>query len=119
MLTVAYKEGDLIILRLRGSAFCAKKNNESIDHLFLHCDFSFRLWSNILIGTEWVPPRSNTELLLLGQGFSFTKKGKILWKVAVTTILWAIWLERNKRTFEEVEGTIESTWDIIRMWVAI
>ena len=67
---------------------------------------------------QWVPPHSSTELLRLGQGFYLTKKGKILWKVAVTGTFWAIWLERNSRIFEEVQGTIESTWDRIRMWVA-
>ena len=38
---------------------------------------------------------------------------------AVHATLWAIWLERNNRIFEEVEATSESIWDRIRMWVAI
>ena len=31
-----------------GWCVMCKKDNESIDHLFLHCDFSLRLWCNIL-----------------------------------------------------------------------
>ena len=100
-------------------ALC-KKSNESIDHLFLHCDFSYRLWSKVVkeFGTEWVPPSSSTELLLFYGGSSFTKKGKTLWKVVATTTFWAIWLERNNRIFEEGEGTFDYIWDRIRMWVA-
>ena len=98
-----------------------KKNNESIDHLFLHCDFSYSMWSNILkeFGLDWISPRSCKELLTLGQGFPLSKKEKILWKVAVNATLWAIWLERNNRIFKEAEETTEYTWDRIRLWVAI
>ena len=104
-----------------GWCILCKRHNESIDHLFLHCDFAFRLWTNILkeFGTEWVIPRSTKDLLTLGQGLSLTKKGKTCWKVAVSATLWAIWLERNKRIFEETEETIESTWNRIRLWVTI
>ena len=59
-------------------------------------------------------PRSSTELLSLGQSLFLNKKGKKLWKVATTTTLWAIWLERNKRIFEEVQESIDSMWDRIR-----
>ena len=64
-------------------------------------------------------PKSTNELLCLGQGLFLTKKGKVLWKVASIAIFWAIWLERNKRIFEEQEDNLESTWNRIRLWVAI
>ena len=82
-----------------GWCILCKKNNESIDHLFLHCEFSLRQWFNILkeFGMEWVIPRTCTELLTLGQVFHLTKKGKTLWKVAVSATFWPIWLERNRR----------------------
>ena len=104
-----------------GWCILCKNSNETIDHLFLHCDYSLRLWSNILkeFDLNWVIPRSSTELLSLGRGFSFTKKGNIVWKVSVTATCWAIWLERNNRIFEEVEDSFESIWDRIRLWVAI
>ena len=63
-------------------------------------------------------PRSSIELLSLGHGLFLNKKGKILWKVAITTTLWVVWLERNKRIFEDVEENIETVWDRIRLWVA-
>ena len=68
---------------------------------------------------DWLTPSSCKELFTLGQGFPLSKRGKILWKVAVYATLWAIWLERNKQIFEEAEETSESIWDRIRLWVAI
>ena len=111
MFTVTYKGEDLYHYLSPGWRVLCTKNNESTDHLFLHCDFSLRMWSNILkeFGLKWVIPRSSTELLSLGQGFSLTKKGNIVWKVSVTATLWVIWLEQNKRIFEEVEESLECT----------
>ena len=43
----------------------------------------------------------------------------MLWKVAITTTFWASWLERSKRIFEDVQDSIETIWDRIRLWVGI
>ena len=53
-----------------------KKDNETIDHLFLHCDFSLRLWSNILkdFGRDWVISRMSKDLICLGKDCSLTRK---------------------------------------------
>ena len=98
-----------------------KKANESIDHLFLHCDFSLRLWCNILkvFGRVWVIPRSSNDFLCLGQGLFLNNKGKVLWKVVSIATFWVIWLERNNRIFEEGEESVEFLWDRLRLWVAI
>ena len=104
-----------------GWCILCKKKNESTDHLFLHCDFSLTLWFKILkeFGLDWVIPRSCNEMLTLCHGFHLSKKGKILWKTTVTATFWAIWSERNRRIFEDDVVTSESTWDRIRLWVAI
>ena len=41
----------------------------------------------------------------------------MLWNVATTATFWAIWLERNKRIFEEFQESVDSIWDRIRFWV--
>ena len=64
-------------------------------------------------------PRSSKELLKLGQSLFLNKKGKMLWKVETIATFWAIWLERNKRIFKDVQDSIESIWDRIRLWVGI
>jgi hypothetical protein len=52
-----------------------KKHGESVDHLFLHCDVAWVVWSYFysLFGVEWVMPSSVLDLLsgwgtLLGRG---------------------------------------------------
>ena len=104
-----------------GWCVLCKKDNESIDHLFLHCDFSLRLWYIILkeFGRIWVIPRSSKDLLCFGQGLFLNNKGKVLWKVVSVATFWAIWLERNNRIFEEGEESVEFLWDRIRLWVGI
>ena len=104
-----------------GWCVLCKKENKSIDHLFLHCQFSFRLWCKIVkeFNREWVTPRSCIDLLGLGNGFFLNKKGKAPWKVATIATLWAVWLERNNRVFEEKEEVLEYVWDRIKLWVEI
>ena len=85
-----------------------KKDNEAIDHLFLHCEFSSTIWCLKEIGRVWVIPKSSKELLCLRQGLFLNNKGKVLWKIASTTTFWAIWLERNNQIFEEKEKKLES-----------
>ena len=104
-----------------GWCVMCKKDNESLDHLFLTCNFSLRLWGKILqeFSREWVIPRFATDLLTLGQGFLLQKKGRILWKVTITATFWTIWLERNRRIFEGVEENFESISDRIKLWVGI
>ena len=104
-----------------GWCVMCKKDNESLDHLFLTCEFTNRFWIKILqeFDREWVTPRLASDLLSLGQGFFLQKRGKILWKVATSATFWAIWLERNRRIFEGVEENFEYIWDRIKLWVGI
>ena len=98
-----------------------KKDDESLNHLILTCDFSIRIWSKIIqeFGRQWVIPRSATDLLYLGQGLLLNKKGRIIWKVATAATFWAIWLKRNKMIFDGMEDNFLSIWDRIKLWVGI
>ena len=42
-----------------------------------------------------------------------------LWSAAVLAILWAVWLERNGRIFENIENKVEDLWEKIKFWVAL
>lgn len=75
---------------------------EDHSHLFIHCTFSWNLWTwwcNIW-GICWISP------LTLRQAFEqwlCPLKGKFLKKVWASTfyiILWTVWKERNARIFE-------------------
>lgn len=57
-------------LRLRGLDFVdccimCRHCGETVDHLFLHCEMAYRLWSFVFInfGLSWVIPKSIPNLL--------------------------------------------------------
>ncbi|PON68412.1 hypothetical protein PanWU01x14_095640 [Parasponia andersonii] len=94
---------------------------QSLDHFFLHCEFSTRLWCNFLreLDRSWVIPRSCQDLLGVGEGLLVNQRGRLKWKIAVLAGLWALWLESNQRIFERVEEGLKALWDRVRFWVAI
>jgi hypothetical protein len=48
--------------------YMCKKIEESVDHLLLHCDVAFALWSTLFsrFGMSWVMPRQFIDLLIGG-----------------------------------------------------
>ena len=44
-----------------------KRNEESVDHLVLHCPIVFELWSMVftLIGTYWAMPKENLVTIVM------------------------------------------------------
>ena len=78
-----------------------QENEETIDHMFVHCKFSLKIWARILLelGVVWLTPQSSLDLFGSGLGLCFlNKKGRILWKTASLASCWAIWLKRNYGT---------------------
>jgi hypothetical protein len=49
---------------LADRCFMCKQNGESVDHLFLHCDVAYALWSALFtrFGLYWVIPRRVFDL---------------------------------------------------------
>ena len=74
-----------------------KKSNECVDHLFVQCSFSLKLWAKVLseLNVVWMTPRSPIDLLAMGHGLCVNKNGRMSWKIASLAAYWAIWLERN------------------------
>ena len=78
---------------------------EMLDHLLLHCEMAHRLWSFALItfGLSWVIPRSIPDLLFGGWNW-VGKHSSQIWNLVPLCILWCIWKERNRRTFEDLNS---------------
>ena len=70
---------------------------ETIEHLLVHCQQARLLWESILeiFGVSWVVPFS-VWLALVG------KKHKKVWRAAPLCLFWTIWRERNSVAFENV-----------------
>ena len=79
-----------------------EENEETIDHLLIHCSRAKILWDILLAITDfnWVFPRLVRQLLLAWQSVSVGKKRKRVWMAAPLCIFWTLWLERNKVVFE-------------------
>ncbi|ONI36148.1 hypothetical protein PRUPE_1G572100 [Prunus persica] len=95
---------------------------ESVDHLFLHCPFSLSLWWLLWreVGTVWVIPKGCSDFLC--SDFVVWGLGKLtstLWGCLVHSVFWIIWMERNRRIFEDYKGVrVSDLWDRVKYWAA-
>ncbi|KAK7277066.1 hypothetical protein RIF29_18215 [Crotalaria pallida] len=81
--------------------FC-NRVEESIEHLFLHCDFSWKLWCHSLLDwkIETVMPGSvETWFDMWMNNIKTGVEAKLWWSVFYANV-WAIWFHRNKKVFE-------------------
>ena len=87
---------------LVNKCFLCEENEETIDHLLIHCARAKMLWDLLLAITEanLVFPRTVRQLLLAWQSASVGKKRKRVWMAAPLCLFWTLWLERNRVVFE-------------------
>ena len=100
-------------LRLRKLVFVdwcimCRHCGETVDHLLLHCEIAHRLWCFALksFGLAWVIPRSIPDLLF-GWWNWLGKHSSQIWNLVPLCIFWYIWNERNQRTFEDLDNTVD------------
>ena len=80
--------------------FLCEKEEESADHLLIHCDVTRDLWHFVfsLFGVPWVLPSTVKDVLLSWHG-SFVGRLKKVWYAAPLCLFWTVWRERNSRAF--------------------
>jgi hypothetical protein len=85
-----------------------KKTEETVDHLLLHCDVASVLWNSLFnrFGMSWVMPRRVIDLLAYWWS-SGRSRSAAVWKTAPICIFWCLWWERNNRSFEDLERSLE------------
>ena len=100
-------------LRLRGrilANWCCMCccDGESVDHLLLHYSVTHSLWTFMLqaFGIHWVMPGSVTGLLSCWYQW-LGKHNSNIWNLIPGCIMWTVWLERNHRSFENMEKTLD------------
>jgi hypothetical protein len=88
--------------------YMCKKTGESVDHLLLHCDVASVLWSSLFsrFGMSWVMPRRVIDLLACWWS-SGRPRNTAVWKMAPICLFWCLWREKNNRSFEDLESTLE------------
>ena len=85
------------------------EEEETIDHLLLHCSKTRALWELLftLFGVSWVLPSLVRETLLSWHGSFVGKKLKKVWRAAPLHICWTVWKTRNRLTFRDDELSIQ------------
>ncbi|KAI8555972.1 hypothetical protein RHMOL_Rhmol05G0217000 [Rhododendron molle] len=93
---------------------------ETPNHLFLHRQFSWSIWSLILDWWHvvWVCPLSLAELALWWFDNRFGDLEKQLWKASFYATLWSLWLVRND-VFNNTATSIEEVGEIVKTRVAM
>jgi hypothetical protein len=85
-----------------------KKEEESIDHLLLHCESAQFLWNAFFshFGLTWVMPRGVVDLLHCWWSGGHPCSA-VVWKMVPLCIMWCLWSERNGRFFEDSKRSLE------------
>ena len=83
------------------------RNEESVDHLLLHCPVAHSLWVYMfqIFGTQWVMP-SSVESLVYCWSFWLGKFNSDIWNMVLSCLMWIFWTERNRRSFEDTEKSL-------------
>ncbi|XP_013639752.1 PREDICTED: uncharacterized protein LOC106345022 [Brassica oleracea var. oleracea] len=94
--------------------FCGEKN-ETRDHLFFACPYSFTVWTNTakrLLGGAITPDRTDTVASLMLP--ARTRHDHVLKMMVFQTVFYSVWKERNSRrhggvwvTTEKITRTID------------
>ncbi|RVX22469.1 LINE-1 retrotransposable element ORF2 protein [Vitis vinifera] len=86
------------------------------------CSLMMGLWHRLfqLAKTDWVPPRSISDMLSTNfNGFGSSKRGIVLWQDACIALMWVVWQERNARIFYDKVRNSEYLWDSIRFLASL
>jgi hypothetical protein len=88
--------------------YMCKKIGELMDILLLHCDVASALCSTLFsrFGMFWVIPRKVIDLFACWW-CSRRPMSVALWKMMPICLFWCLWREKNNRSFEDLERTLE------------
>ena len=83
-------------------------DGELVDHLLLHCPVTHSLWTFMLqaFGIHWVMLGSVASLLSCWHQWLGNHNSDI-WNLVPGCLMWIVWLERNCRSFEDNEKTLD------------
>lgn len=99
--------------------FC-EKERETIDHLFLHCEFSHFLCCQMLdrSGVLWCSSQSISSTIEAWGLSPFSGCGLILWRLIPFAIFWSFWKERNARVSNGSSMPKEDKLSLVLMRIA-
>lgn len=93
---------------------------ETSEHLLLHCNFSWKLWSWWLAiwKVSWVFPLSLHDAFkqwkLFGHGEFFNK----VWSAIFFILIWTLWKERNARIFNNSSSSLNELKELVLLRIS-
>ena len=77
-------------------------NEEYVDNLLIFCPVAHSMWMYMLqlFGIDWVMPGSVADLLFCWYHW-LGKHNFDIWNLVLGCLMWIIWTERNRRSFED------------------
>ena len=95
-------------LPLANRCFMCFCSAEFVDHLLIHCLVAYSLWLQMLqaFGIQWVMPGSVESLVSCWSKW-FGKYALDVWNMVLGCLMWDVWLERNRRSFEVLKRTLD------------
>jgi hypothetical protein len=102
-----------------------RSSGELVDHLLIHCPMAGMLWSFVFhsFNIHWVLPKRVVDLLC-GWWNMLGRHNSDVWNLVPPCLMWTLWHERNRHTFEEerksgnqvLEGFIMTLFEWSRTW---
>jgi hypothetical protein len=94
-------------MALAGWCCMCKNADETVVHLLLHCSIARQIWGFVFqfVGINWVLP-SHVSEVLGGWWNWFGRRCSGVWNLIPSCLMWTIWRERNKHTFENQETSV-------------
>ena len=78
---------------------------EKVDHLPIHCEVAWDLWSFVLtmFGVQWVMPKRVLDALFGWQSCFGKCWNSFVWNITPLCLMWSVWTEGSNCTFYSVE----------------
>ncbi|XP_026378108.1 uncharacterized protein LOC113272494 [Papaver somniferum] len=95
--------------KLANRCILCKSNEETIDHLFIHCPEMYDVWMFFMkeFHRDWVISESATNLFIEQQARGLTENGRTIWELLPFAFVWGVWKQRNKCIFQDSEYSQE------------
>ncbi|CAN0901853.1 Putative ribonuclease H protein At1g65750, partial [Linum grandiflorum] len=82
---------------LANRCFLCEQDEESTNHLFLHCNFSSQIWNHFALKMGFTFVRPDHTVSLVRSWSSVCPTFMSLASALPHAIIWTLWLERNRR----------------------